>query len=270
MESWLESMKHFVINDDWELISNQSSLGNQPKWHNLKDGSFIKGALFNGIEWRDYLVECIGSRIASQIKIPGFRYAEYEVCTYTLNGAEHYGCWSPNFLRKNESLITLYSFMCKAGLDWEMKPSIAELYGQLSSFYFQATGSSQTQYLSALFAIDFLIANTDRHLRNFAIIKNLETGEVYPSPAFDFGMGLFQGNTDLLDFTTKRRIQRLKYSPFNTSFEKALSVYKAQHDIASLLPEPIDLTGLKFPDMDSKALIATHSKLLSRHVKGVI
>lgn len=264
-------MKHFVIDDDnLELLSKSNSLGNQQKWRNIHDGSFIKGALFNCVEWRDYLSECIGSAIASQIQLPGFRYAEYEECTYTLNGKEYKGCWSPNFLREGESLITLFSAMQKHVIDWEAKDSIAELYAQLSNIFLQATGKLQTEYLSALFAIDFLIGNTDRHLRNFALIKNSITNEVYPAPAFDFGMGLFQGSYQLLDETAKRRILKIKYLPFNTSFSKALSVYNAQYDISSLLPEPIKLEGYRFPDIDSMALLATHAKMLNRHIEGVI
>ena len=45
--------------------------------------------------------------------------------------------------------------------------------------------------LERLIVCDDIIANTDRHFRNFGIIRNMETLECRPAPIFDSGTSLW-------------------------------------------------------------------------------
>lgn len=47
------------------------------------------------------------------------------------------------------------------------------------------------QRLAELFATDYLLANSDRHKRNFGIIRNIETGFCRMAPIFDSGHSLW-------------------------------------------------------------------------------
>lgn len=63
--------------------------------------------------------------------------------------------------------------------------------------------------VAKMIVTDDLIGNTDRHLRNFGLIRNVETLECRPAPLFDTGSSLLSGKAEGalaagdLSFTTK-------------------------------------------------------------------
>lgn len=50
--------------------------------------------------------------------------------------------------------------------------------------------------LSKMIACDIVLANSDRHWRNFGFIRNVDTLELRPAPIFDSGNSLWFGKTD--------------------------------------------------------------------------
>jgi hypothetical protein len=63
------------------------------------------------------------------------------------------------------------------------------------------------QQLAWMFATDFLLANSDRHLRNYGVIRNVEDGSCRMAPIFDTGRSLWCGvsilNGDTLGYRAK-------------------------------------------------------------------
>ena len=54
------------------------------------------------------------------------------------------------------------------------------------------------EHLARMFACDFVLANRDRHWRNFGVIRNVETLKgVRPAPVFDSGSCLWSDQTAL-------------------------------------------------------------------------
>ncbi len=262
-------MKHFIIDEDWESVNLFASAGNQEKWRNKYTGAFIKAAYISDVECKDYLVEAIGTRICEQINYPEFRYAEYEVCEYELNGINYMGCYSPNFLEKNEELVSFYTLLSQRGVSWPNGNDTIRKYSCLSNLYMQLCEQNPVKYLSALFIVDYLVGNIDRHLRNFTFIHDVRKDVFSFGPAFDFGRGMFEGDIEFSDLPVAKRLSKLHYMPFQTQFDTALKTYSAQYDLSSLLPTELDLSGLEFPSRDGKVLLGFQAKNLGIHVKGV-
>lgn len=86
-------------------------------------------------------------------------------------------------------------------------------------------------------AVDFLITNTDRHFRNFGILRNPDTLEfIGPAPIFDNGNSMFFTNSRAL---SRMEILKLTTSGFYSAAEKTLKTISNKNVIdTALLPTP--------------------------------
>lgn len=75
-------------------------------------------------------------------------------------------------LGENEELITAYDVLCN-----KKKPSSMNDYQFLLSVYQELGLKNAEEMLTKMFVCDYILANEDRHWRNFGVIRNVETLE---------------------------------------------------------------------------------------------
>lgn len=163
--------------------------GTQPKY--CKDDYYYKQNKNGNEGFVEYLV----SRLLTYSTLKPTEYVMYEYCK--INGK--LGCRSYNFLSYNEVFITfntihrqVYGKFNSADSIWasgrDAKDRLAYILNTVDLF----TGHSLDfrNYLNKVVQLDLLISNVDRHIHNFGIIINAETGEVRSAPIFDNGLSL--------------------------------------------------------------------------------
>ena len=201
-------------------IAESSSKGNQEKWFQEEENRWYKLDLFG----YEILAETVISVLLEQtnIKELGFQTVRYQMETIQAHGKKRIGCSSENFLKPEESLITLASLLKKGfGPDWQQKMrnfSIPRKIEWITKTVQDLTGLEHFgQYLTLLFEIDLLFVNDDRHLNNIAVLRQGETFSY--CPLFDFGAGLLSNIRDYpLDTDIRMSLAQAKSLPFDCSF----------------------------------------------------
>lgn len=82
------------------------------------------------------------------------------------------------------------------------------------------------QNLSVMFSIDYLVANTDRHFKNFGFIRDVNTLEWKGlAPIYDTGNSMFydKGIYNLKN-PKLRMTEKIKATPFNSNHKKQLAL----------------------------------------------
>lgn len=212
-----------------DKIAETSSKGNQEKW--LEDGYWYKLDQFG----YEALAEAMTSKLLEFSNIEKetpFTFVRYEMQIINLHGFERVACISKNFLKKNQSIITVNTLFKKHS-DISIKKKLARLPSDkkrveyLANTISEITGLKEfPRYLTLLFEIDSLILNDDRHLNNIAVIKT-ENGYDY-CPIFDNGAGLLS-NMQILrtDIEPKGLMKSLTASPFSMTFNRELKTTRA-------------------------------------------
>lgn len=126
--------------------------------------------------------------------------------TYKIKNLKHGGVASicENFLSDKEEYIPAFYI-----LKTKTKAPGIDDYKHYVECCLKLKVNNIKELLAKMIATDDILANTDRHLRNFGLIRNVETLEYKPAPLFDTGTSLFCGKSegDLkkgeLSFTTK-------------------------------------------------------------------
>ena len=210
-----------------EKIAETSSKGNQEKWYDSATNTWYKLDQF-GYEG---LAETVASKLLEKSNIESdtpFTFVRYQMEKMHVHGRERNGCSSQNFLKPNQSLITINRLLSShLGMPLKQKllrfPSDKKRIAYLSDATVEYTGLTEfSGYLTLLFEVDALICNDDRHLNNIAVIRN-EHGYDY-CPIFDNGAGLLS-NTQLsqMNISPKALIDVLYARPFNTTFNRQIN-----------------------------------------------
>ena len=122
--------------------------------------------------------------LASQIsKRLGFDYCNYWVSwsdkTKLVSKCE-------NFINENEEIISAYDIFKS-----EKKPNNLSDYEFYIKILEQHNVLNARENVANMFIVDYLMMNTDRHLKNFGIIRNVNTLEwVRTTPIFDTGQSM--------------------------------------------------------------------------------
>ncbi len=96
-------------------------------------------------------------------------------------------CMCKNMLREDEELVTAWDLICNA-----KKPNSMNDYQFVLSQYERLGLKDAEEKLSKMFVCDFILANSDRHWRNFGVIRNVETLEYSRvAPIYDTGKSLW-------------------------------------------------------------------------------
>jgi len=214
-----------------EKIAETSSKGNQEKWYENETEIWYKLDQFG----YEALAETMTSKVLEKSNIESdtpFTFVRYNMEKIHVHGRERTGCSSKNFLKSNQSLITINRLLSNH-LGMPLKKKLMRLSSDkkriayLSDATVEFTGLKDfPSYLALLFEIDALFCNDDRHLNNIAVIKHT-TGYDY-CPIFDNGAGLLS-NTQLaqMNISPKALINVLLARPFNTTFNRQMNAARS-------------------------------------------
>jgi len=210
-----------------EKIAETSSKGNQEKWYDEETDNWYKLDQFGYEALAETLISILLEKSNIEKDTP-FSFVRYNMEKMYVHGRERNGCVSRNFLRADQSLITVNRlFNNHLGITLKQKltrfPSDKKRIAYLADATAEYTGLKEFPgYLTLLFEIDALFCNDDRHLNNIAVIEQAN-GYDY-CPIFDNGAGLLS-NTQIsqMNISAKALIKALYARPFNTTFTRQMN-----------------------------------------------
>ncbi|AYZ73656.1 hypothetical protein EGX98_06260 [Fusobacterium necrophorum] len=195
-------------------------------WHKKENGIYLmKGSGFEAANGgKEAYSEFYMSQVAKEL---GIEHIEYDlekfqgqlVSSCLLATSEDYG-YEPigNILRKNKiEVVTL-----DAKVVLEIKKVYKENFEQFED----------------MMLFDAIIGNTDRHLGNFGMLKNNNTGEILkPFPLFDNGLSMLNDMTkdEIMDKEYINHYNKDKTNAFNQSFDEAIKLYSKDRHISKLI-----------------------------------
>ena len=213
--------------------ASHSSKGNQPKW-------FVNGIWYKADHMGyEGLAEIVVSRLLKKTNIKNF--VEYFPVKIEFSDYNRSGCYSHNFLEKDEELIPVERLhRLYEGIGLSQK--LSEMNGAKDKirytvdFIKSVTGlNSFGSYLTAMLEIDAFFLNEDRHTNNIAIIRNAKTKEFRLCPYFDQGLSLLSDLEGFwLDGDTEKHIMRVEakpFGPFASQVAAAREIYGRQLEI---------------------------------------
>ena len=102
---------------------------------------------------------------------------------------------------------------------FEKKSRDAIKYQEVVDYYEKAGIVGASRHLDEMLTLDYLIANTDRHLGNFGLLRDSNTLEyVGVAPIFDNGNSLWHDTGDLILY--------VKAKPFSTRHDKQIELVR--------------------------------------------
>ena len=215
------------------LTLSSTSKGDALKWYQPDQNCYIKAnRIDHGHEYQDSIAEIIAARVGSLLHIDT---VPYTLCRILLDdGKSILGTISPNFCHENETYLSFETMVESMDEPVQWATSAKENYELVIELFTSLTGLDARTYLNTMLLFDYLICNEDRHLNNFGILHNDETGVFRFPPLFDNGyaLGFMQAEHKPLE----QYLYSCKAKPFSTSFSKQLR-------LVSYLPE-----GIVLPD----------------------
>ncbi len=197
-------------------------------WSKREDGVFlIKGAspLYDLPERKgrtDVVSEYCASQLASAL---GLDHVDYDLELFKhYDGHEELVCKCKLFTSENEGYLPFYVYASLNHLsvndsdvnDYSLELQYADLYGKKA--------------FEDMMVFDSLILNTDRHMNNYGMIFDTDTGEILrPAPLFDHGNSLLVGAAKS-DFQDPSDYISTLRSQFGLSFdEQAYRFIQSRH-----------------------------------------
>ena len=174
----------------WKIINGKTYL--------LKAGSKpFQYEIFN---------EIIASKVMEMLHI---EHVDYE---FVVDGGQIY-CACPNFISYNEDLVTAYQLR-----NSRRQKNDASLYTHLLSVYESLNLPDYKKKLNQMLFVDYLLANVDRHLNNFGVIRDAKTLEfLRVAPIYDTGSCL---GFDISD-EQQRNLHDEDWKPFKSGKHKS-------------------------------------------------
>ena len=137
----------------------------------------------------DTALQAISEVIASKIydSLGVIPFSNYQFIPLVSNGKTILGCGTPNFTDEDLEFVPAIDIVNSVSKRND------ESYYQMFVRLCEERGITGVKhFLDVMLSVDFLIANTDRHLNNFGILRNPVTLEwVSMAPVFDSGNSLF-------------------------------------------------------------------------------
>ena len=217
----------FDVSDKESFKTVTSSMGDQEKW--------VIGDIFLKRDTLGYegLAEVLVSELESRIVNRDFSYVDYKLCNIYNGEDTSVGCYSHNFLKEDESFISVYDLIESFGKLNEFRKVYSsggkDVVRFLSSHMSDWTGISEDdilKYFSNMVRLDYLILNEDRHYRNFGVVYSEENGYSL-SKIFDNGLSLLSNLNEYGadGYNVEYLIRRVKSRTFSTSFKKQVNYF---------------------------------------------
>ncbi len=253
-KEYLEASLGETFNKEVNLMSpNNTTDGMVSKAWIIEDGirKLVKECYVNSKI--DPINEWLATQICERLNI--------EHCSYQLDVMwDKVVCKCNDFCSDEEEIvyaIDIYNMKKKRNnvSDYEHYISILEEKGI----------SDAKECMSDMYLVDYLMLNTDRHMKNYGIIRNVNTLEwVKVMPVFDTGNSLeLDKNEDEINF--KDGYYKL-FANTNASFEKLIKyIDKDKYDL-----EVLNGLDILFREklIEYNAILRLDEKLIDKYVKG--
>ncbi len=182
LEASLDSSSNSTHSTDKAILRspNNTTDGMLQKGWIIEDGKrvLVKGTYTQSRE--EPLNEWLASNISKRL---GFDYCDYRV---EWNAKTKLVSKCDNFITEDEEIISAYDI-----LKSEKKPNNINDYEFYISILEKHHVPNARKNIENMFIVDYLMLNTDRHLKNFGIIRNVNTLEwVRTTPIFDTGQSM--------------------------------------------------------------------------------
>lgn len=201
-----------------ELSIGSTSKGNQPKYYDYSTNEYIKEQFYcQDTYWKDYMVEVLSSVLSKQLHT-NVQIVQQETVSLS-NG--RMGCISKDFLERGTIWIPMSRTNCYEncrrllGEPWKVFNNIVA--------YFKQFDLDLTEYLLVMIIMDYLLGNEDRHYGNLGVIQ-LNNGKLNTSPLFDFGLGLFEHDTDYRIVNLYTAKLKMKGKPFSRDLSEPVDM----------------------------------------------
>lgn len=190
-----DSTHSYTVQNDSIKTPNNTTDGMLPKgWIIENDKRILIKGTYTRFEQEPF-DEWLASQICKRL---GFDYCNYIVDWYTIKQDEVIVSKCENFINQNEEIISAYDVLHSSKKentinDYEHYVRILENHGILAA----------RKKITEMFVVDYLMMNYDRHLKNFGIIRIVETLKwERVTPIFDTGQSMCCDEyTQNMDFT---------------------------------------------------------------------
>lgn len=178
-------------------------------------------------------------------KVLNFYYCEYKISWLDNNIVSK----CANFISSDEEIITAYDIF-----NSKKKPNNISDYEHYLSILAEHKVPNARKNVASMFLIDYLMLNTDRHLKNFGVIRNVNTLEwVRTTPIFDSGEAM-----ECDKFTYNMNFSNGSGKFFNNTNKDYEEIFKI---IKKDLP-PINCDNLTMVVLAYKDMLNTYQKKL--------
>ena len=189
--------------------------------------------------------EILGSMICDVLKL---EHVEYSL--EVLNGKVLSKCEC--FIDKNTELLSAYSILKYNKIDMIIKnKNVYEAYVEI----LKSNGLENVEAtIAKMFVLDYIIANVDRHLGNFGVIRNVETLKWEKvAPNFDSGQAL----------CSQKKVYEMNFNNVAGSFfnEKDLDFDIIFQNISNNINFKIDFEGLNDVSNKWKELLMSNQRV---------
>ena len=191
LEASLDSGSAIKVPEENLYSPNNTTNGVLQKGWIIQNGKriLVKGTNSSGKE--DAINEWLASRIAERLGL--------EHCEYSVSFSETTGITSlcENFLHEDEEILSAYDV-----LHTEKRPDSMNYFDFYVHILEKHHVPDAKRNVAGMFVVDYLMMNEDRHMKNFGVIRNVDTLEwIRTTPIFDTGLSM-QCNelTEHLDF----------------------------------------------------------------------
>lgn len=236
----------FTRTDLVDLTLGSSSKGNQKKYCTL-DGRFFVKERFNcyGRVWRDDLVEVVASIYASRCTLPtGLRVVKQGLCDVDGRPASY----SESFSRSGFEFIS-YRRMRRMlqGSTETLLGTGEEIAEQIIAECSQILGYDARDLICAMFFLDCIVCNEDRHLNNFGFLCGVD-GSVEFCTLFDFGLGMFECGSEYDGSKESMCIPDVRLKPCWFTQQQLVDYLLGSNSaVLGMVPKQVFLQEFKFP-----------------------
>lgn len=263
----IDNVQSFNTKDMLELQLVSSSKGNQRKWYVKEKDVYVKEQFFyQNRYWKDYLVEVIASEIGKQMPEKCTPILQQKLCKIFDSGRVSFGVYSDNFAN-DKRYISFKRILDSNGIYFDDMTGVGEKWDFVLDVLQKFCKLDYTDFLITMVIVDYLVGNEDRHINNFGVLA--EKGDFLVSPLFDFGLGLFEHDLKY-EHTSFRECLKLMYSkPFNRDNQKVIDFIMKKYNIASYLPDTLDLSSVEIPSAKAGSYLRNRCIKLGIGLMGV-
>jgi hypothetical protein len=137
---------------------------------------------------------------------------------YKLIPGDNPACICPDFIDSTTELVSAW-YICKT----MQRKNDVSLYNHLVGCFEEIGVAAMPDRLDKMLTIDYIIANTDRHLNNFGAVRNAETLEwIGPAPIYDSGTSLWHD----ADADTIKNSRKIESKPFRKNHDDQIKLVR--------------------------------------------